>query len=410
MPAGFSADGDLGEWRLDTQPPEPLRSTNHGPPHAAAASRVTLAFSSTGVALAATLRGRSRDGLWIALRFASPGLLPIGTHAPGGIDEFHCDPEPRQDCAARAELEKSYRAAFRRVLQLQPTAARELLSDGSLRAVEGATVRALSDDDAVRVELALPLSSLPHLAVAPASSISVAARPASRPADFADAELIELELPSPVGFEPYADLRAQAFELLNAPAIFKPSYRYQPGEGLTIWIDDYPRDPDFSMRKVVESKEMLYTPQRKLGALEVGYMHGGLVGVLESGKPARVYGPTGSPRAIIERGGELHVIGYDALPAGDDGIAGARWTVLAIERDGSERQELLVDDPSNQESLSEILGETHAPDYASFGFSAKVTPRNAKDDRTITFTWRYDAAARRYLSTTTVHKGRRRSM
>lgn len=417
-PERFALDGDLGEWGSLIPPsPEPLRAGEKAPsvdPNPReASSHVAVALTGEGALIAADLGPSAARGVWVGVAARVPGLPPVGEYQRGGgvLPFTEClspadapedyDPRESKDCKEllkkRDDDEASHARRFRQLYRVDASGVRSVKEDGTLAPVEGAKVmwRDVRGGGAT-AEVSIPLSALPRMSEAPVSWLSVAARPVSTPSAPALAEdaWVSLRLPEPVGFEPWAELRAEAFD--KSPNSFYASMSYHPAE---------PRDVEIithagymNTRSLSTHRGPLFVRQATLGDLEVGYVDlaGFSIAVLRRGALVRFTSPQASPVGVVERGGEIHVFSYAEYTSTDVWTTHAIWTVTAVMPDGRLREKVMEEAPTVF-SWAESPSKFHDPSFTSFGVRGGVL--KGRDEKLVgtEWLWRLEAGERRYV-------------
>lgn len=418
-PAQLVLDGDLAEWGSLLPPdPDPRRPDDKPDPNPAdAPSRVAVALTGEGAFFAADLGPGARDGVWIGLGTAPPETPPLGEYQRAGIGPFsECvrypgqeddgtDPETSDACKGVqrrvAEKVAAHERRFRRVYRVDRAGVQVLDDEGALVAVEGARVAFKVAGQGARLEASVPVGALPRMSAAPVTSLVLTARSAAVAASAlpAPAQWAALELPAPVGFEPWAELRAAAFGAETGTGYYRPNTSYHPAEPLRLETLSYPGEMD--RRDYAARDGALYTRRMSLGELEIGVVQGSAdhIAVLRQGKVVGVYGRRrGALIDILARDGDVHVFDFEVETATDNWQTSADWTVMVIGPDGTLRENVVVEPPPAFVSWA-YPREFHTADLSTFGvrggwFSwvdGKETTKGWER------TWRWDKAKRRYV-------------
>lgn len=402
-PAGFALDGDIGEWgNIVPPPPKP-------PPPVAPASHLAIAFAPDGVTLAGMLSAEAADGLWIGLLLGAPTLPPVGYRTGwGAVQPLDCDadtggspraPEEIGECRVlidvRDDMEVTHAARFRRVYKLDRTGLRAASADGTLAAVPGAKVAFKEGKAGITVEVSFPAKGLPRTEQAPLQQVGIIARAASgdKPPAWTAADFASKDLPAPVGFEPYADLRAAAFGLAGSRVTTPPNLSYQPGDGLELEDVEY----DNGNTTLLEVKpHLLFSKQTTFGAFEVGYAYAvsSAVAVLKDGHLVDCAPIEGDPVGFAKRDDELHVFAYQAYQPGDDTAYRAEWSGVAVQKDGKLRPGL-VDPGQGARRWADAL-PMHDPDFASFGITGMLPQDDNGRSLSATATWTWNPGEKLY--------------
>lgn len=416
-PEKLVVDGDLAEWGALPAPaprdgastsasprPEPLRRAEEP------SSRVALAVSSDGLAIAGEMSPSHAKGFWVTVVFDMPDVPPIGYwQRGGGVSPLYCyegmDPDALAECKTLQEkhetFESEHLAFFEGVYFISPAGVSLTRFGKVVLPVDGAQVAFKPTDTGFRVEATLPAKSLPRTQQAPLESLRAFARGGEpgKPPQVPIEEWSDLVLPEPVGFEPYADLRAAVFAAAMRRPLYKPfSMSYQPGEGLEVSDLVYATSTDLH-----ESPQILYSKQAVLGDLEVGYAYTGTspMGVgwtsvvsLHKGAPVAVMDLTGSPRGVVQRDGELHAFAYSSWENEDGLTSWAGWEAVAFGPDGAPVPDIL-----EEAHLPPLVGpiESHAPDFSTFSILATVWDHETgSPGARMELEWKWDAKAHRY--------------
>jgi hypothetical protein len=248
------------------------------------------------------------------------------------------------------------------------------------------------------LEASVPLRALPRMSAAPVTSLVLAARSVAAPALPAPEQWAALELPEPVGFEPWAELRALAFGAEMGTGYYRPNTSYHPAEPLRLETLSYAGEMD--RRDYAARDGALYARRMSLGELEIGVVQGSAdhVAVLRRGKVVAVHGRRGGTLVdMVPRDGEVHVFVFDVETATDTFMTSADWTLLAIGPDGALREKVL-DEPPNFVPWA-YPKEFHSPDLQTFGVRGGWYSEVDGKDTTTGWerTWRWDKAQRRYV-------------
>ncbi len=451
-PAGLVLDGDLGEWGAFPPPPEsldrppsnddprgpygaPLPSEEAPPPNPEdAASRVAFALTGEQALLAADLGEAARDGVWVGVGAQVPDLPLLGEYfgrmgfvvldcetmpvveGEEGDQGYRVDPRPPEladACrglqARRAEAKAKHAARFEKLFKIDRDGVRLVGPGGALAAIEGAKSAWKAGPEGATVEVSLPLSAMPRLGEAPLVTLRLAARIAAAAPVIARGEWVWVELPEPVAFEPYGELRAHALRRANDVGEWLPgtiSYKqprtvsYQPGDALHI------EAMDSQTCNLVSAHEMsLFEKLATFGDAEIGIAAAPRgrscwiepepwVAILRNGKVTSLFEPKGAARSTFVRDGELHILSfenksYSAVP----GI----WSALALSPGGARREIVVKPVPGTKEpdfaSYWQDATDFADKDAGTFGW------RGTKKGKAMEATWKWDAAARVYKGT-----------
>jgi hypothetical protein len=425
-PPRFAVDGDLDEWGewpepvpaagpSDSASPRPAKSPPRTPRHSAEpSSRVVLAMDEGGLALAGEMSPSHAKGFWITLVLDMPQVPSIGYwNMSGGVTPIYCDDESMgaddlAECkaliVAHESFESEHIGRFQADYFVSPagiTARR----DGKLSPVFGAQVVFKPAARGFHVEATLPAKGLPRTQQAPLDNFRACARGGelARPPALPPEEWSTLSLPRPVGFEPYAALRALAFEAAMRRPPFKPfSMSYQPGDGLEVEDLHYE-----SSTRLLASSETLYSKQIAKGDLEVGFVYTGKAerGVgwtsfvsIHKGTPLVVMDLTGPPLGVVQRGDEVHAFAYATAEADDGMTSWSSWGVVAFGPDGAPREDLVDEVPQ----MGLLVGPlpAHAPDFSTFSVAGTAWDFDSgSPGPTIEATWKWDPKKKRYTAT-----------
>ena len=419
-PAHFVLDGDIEEWgSLQPAPlpptPAPPAGKRAPPPHpnpVGAPSRVALVLSSEGALIAADLTEASRDGIWLGITFPAPEAPPIGYfQRGGGVQELNCEvdsatgeplaPETAQACQALLDRHEafvdSHQARFTRFYRIDKTGVRAAVGPGESPApIEGARAAFKETGDSVTVEVALPAEALPRVAQAPVESMSLIAFAAaeSEPHTVSPESWVPIGLPAPVGFEPFAEIRARSF-VESRGALAPLGMSYQPGNALGIEVIRYSRGSNGTAIEMAQ--ETLYSQEETLGDLEIGYVftNGRSVAISRKGALVDVVSISGEPVGMVKRGKDLHVFSYSQQSHPDRAAEGASWQVLIIRPDGATRSG--IGDETGMNRLWQLVSEFHAPKLDTFG--VRGTPIYGEDEAPppdVEVTWRYNPRSEVY--------------
>ncbi|MFT3771201.1 MAG: hypothetical protein QM820_37780 [Minicystis sp.] len=424
-PAQLVLDGDVAEWgsllppiappKADDAPPKPTGEKAAPPPDPNprdAASHVAIAVSAEGARIAADLGEAARDGIWLGIGGAVPDVPPIGDwQRGGGVREFNCDvnlgtgePNPPETKAAcqrvldqHAAFVAAHEARFRVFYRIDRQGVRLAKDDGTLASIDGAQAIFKQGPKGATVEASLPLKAFPRVTDAPLASLRFVARAATtaKPPVIAAETWVWLDLPDPIGFEPLAAIRAGAFEMMRTRGSLGPTgLSYHPADPLHVETVSYDRGLyDTSHVRAFEGR--LYEKQAAIGEVEVGHVsaYNDWIAVLRKGKLVDLLDLPGALRGVIERDGELHVIGYSQYTATDIWADQASWSVMAIKPDGTHRDDI-VDHGVGNLAWSEV-SEFHDKALTRFGVRGWTDRMSGKPEG-IEITWTWSPTAKMY--------------
>jgi hypothetical protein len=399
-----------------------------------------LALGNDAVTIAAELGEPAKDGVWLGIGDVPPEVPSIGLVARAGyIVPFDCEfeqirlmegqwqkgpakpPEVVAACRAllsrQAELVARHGARFSRLFKIDRDGVHGASADGTLSAIEGAKAVFKAGPHGATAEVSLPLSAMPRLAQAPLTTLRLVARAVTGPKpDVVPARWVEVELPAPLTFEPFGDVRNHALHRLEH-AQRPTGFSYQPGDPLHVETMSY--DAPETSSVVVRETPLQEKPLARLGDVEIAYLtayrpwlavykHGKFLG--EAAPPATdenlgsvvdAFSPT-EPHGAVKRDGELHVFSYG--PMSIDYYSGMirwpSWSVIAIAADGTVR------DPVEATEVPMMMGsETTGfigPDHASFGIRGPTDslhpPRGKQVMELLEVTWRWDPVKKKYVA------------
>ena len=447
-PKALTLDGDLSEWGALPPPRDPAPigpadrheaeqsaksgSKPQGPPKDdGAASRLAVAFSKDAFLMAADLGPAASSGFSIAVGGWEPDVPLLGQSAGrAGFLELQCEfqvecweagesgegtacgvgekpnpPEVVASCnklvAHHAALVAEHRARFTIVLRVEPSGVVTVLRDGASKPVAGAKVAFKTSAKGATAEVSIPLFAMPRFGEAPLPALRLYA---SAQASDIGPEVWEpgwaawtgVGLPQPLALEPWAGLRAKAFE---AQMTFDPD---RATTGTTLFTQPksmsyHPSDPghfecmegtgeggDFS-----SSFHSLYEKKASLGDVEVGLVdycdRGKHVAVLKAGNLLEVTDISGDLEGIFTKGSEIHVL--SSRPYGWD----PGWQGYAVGESGKrravvEKLELAADRPDPKEKTTsswEAVKTFHSKGLDSFGWTGEKKRTGVE----VTFTW-----------------------
>ncbi len=447
VPNDFAVDGKLTEWgsltateQLDSNPSKAL-------------SRVGLALTDNGVLFAAELAGSAKSGFEIELSVEPPALAPVGEWFSRGGEPwaFDCEhvvesgpegsifkgrkktPKEATDCQAKAagyeQLVTTHKAEF--ISALRVRASGEMSQRGPNGVwIEVAPIahQALATPDGYQLEAKLPLSVLPRLDAAPLRQLRVRIAKLSTPELTSEgltaAPRLTLTFPTPVAFEPLAELRARTFAgLLNrlkysAPTAFPPGLSYHPGQPDRIRCLAHQGPMALTVKD-----EPLYLKQADRGDVEVGLVktYGDFLVLQKQGKiiefiplfgsiPVEYAQPT-RIKGIVERGNELQVIAYrpDGLTQ-QYGWQSPAWVVFAVDDQATLRARTLSSDDLPTSDLLDSADkpftvhsarEFQSGDLLEFGIKGKGLAVTETGTQPVNFhvAWKWDEASRHYKVT-----------
>ena len=425
VPAAFALDGDVAEWGSllppvppppkDPPPKEAQKAPGPDPNPRDAASHVAIAVGKGGVTVAAELGEAAKAGLWLGIGSTAPDTAPIGDwQRGGGVREFNCDvnlangepnaPEARAACQALLDQHTAFVAAhearFQRVLRLDAEGVRQVKDDGSLAPVDGAKVIWKPGPRGATAEATLPLTALPRVPEAPLGSLRFVARAVTtpKPPAVAPEAWVWLELPAPVGFEPWAELRATAFERARGAAVLYPSgLSYHPADPLHVETVGYDRGV-YDTSHVRGFEATLYKKQASIGDVELGQVsaYGDWLAILRKEKLVELVDLPGNLQTVFERAGEIHVVTYSQYTSTDTWAEQARWSVMAIKSDGTVREDIMERGVDN---LSWKQVERFS-DKAMYTFGVRGLAMGTADEKEGTeVSWRWNPGSKTYALT-----------
>jgi hypothetical protein len=447
-PLKLAIDGELGEWGSLLPPPpdppsakkekpkappkgadeeEPKAPPPSGPNPRNAASHLAFALTGDAALIAAELGEPARDGIWLGIGSSTPEVPPIGDYTRGGgIAEWDCgfkrvwgieghyengEPNPPEVIAAckalierHAKFTVKHARRFARRFKIDREGVRGVAADDTLYSVEGAKVAWKPGAKGATVEITLPLKAMPRVTEAPLASLRLVARAASSPTppDFAPGPWVWVTLPEPVTFEPHGELRARAFQTPDGYMNFTPNMSYQPGDPIHVERLHYADGPT----SVVADEDTLYEKKASLGDIEIGYLssYGDSLAILKKGKLVDMAGVYGSPRGIVTRDGELHVISSSELAFVPQigGRVQPSWSVVVIAPDGSHRDEV-VDHKVQIYEWDEGVTNFVNKELDTFGMRGSTHYPPPKGDYVekavgLEVTWRWDKSLKMYMA------------
>ena len=339
-PERLSVDGDLGEWGAKAAAPVIValggRVVAQDSFTDVETSRVAL--WSGGISMAATLDARTSSGVWFGIASYPSELPPVGNYVvvypsdpdpvwdvvPVGCEAVHelvpptGNPETAECIATqrqREEVERTHARRFQRWYLVEPAGVSVLDELGRVSPVSGARVAFRDSPNGRTAEASIPLSALPRFYDAKITRLQVAARVATAVAPKLNDQLARApwqQLPQPVAFEPFAELRAEA----TKRSVWMS---YQPGDANEVEVARY---PSLKERRSFEFKqEPLYRKVATIGAAEFGYLalarpldpnneSDRVAQVVMAGGKTTVLGVNGVPMFTTERDGSLHVFSF----------------------------------------------------------------------------------------------------
>ncbi|WP_437574243.1 hypothetical protein [Sorangium sp. So ce887] len=411
VPERFALDGDVTEWgSLVPSPPRtPRPAQGQSPPPSPGAldapSHVVVVLSSAGVTLAAELDEGSQDGIWLGIGFGVPELPPIGYfQRGGGVTPLNCETdmggeplpaEVQKDCNETLERHAAFTAGhearFERFFRLDRGGLSVIGEDGERRLVDGAKAAVKGGDGKLTIEATLPTSALPRASSAPIDGIRLLARAADapRPPAPADEAWVWLAVPEPVSYEPFANLRALAFQ--SPEMIGRVAMSYQPGDPLGLEIIGYSRGSDGTALE--PGYQGLYSPLFTMGDIEVGelFLRRPALVILRKGEVVDTIETSGAPTGFVVRKKELHVFFYDRYTSTDIWAESASWRVIGVKPSG-EYADILEHSEDNRPWADDVE-EFHSTSFDRFGIrGTRVLPESEGEaKRAVEITWRYDA-------------------
>lgn len=418
-PAKLVVDGDLSEWPPFPDPlllagPEPVlprQRTPKPPVPKVPSSRLAVAITPAGLALAGELSPSLAESFWLTIVLDVPELPSIGKWVPPGHHfPLYCSGdmdtdelvECRQLLENRDRLAAEHAARFQGHYHIRPSGV-SVHRDGSLTPVEGAQIAFQSAGRGGRVEITIPPRGLPRTQQAPFRTFHAHARgaPASKPPVVSFEESSAFTLPVPAGFEPHAALRESVFAAGQQVSTEKPfSLSYQPGDGLEI--EDIVHETSTSLR---QEEKILYSKQASMGDVEVGWVHTGTplrpgvawtsVISLLRGAPVAITNLEGSAAGAVQRDGEILAFATWSSVTEEPEMRMARWDVVAIGPDGAHRTDV-VDAVPETDSIVDAR-HAHAPDFSTLTITGrKWDSSKGAAGPGIDITWTWDPKAKRY--------------
>ena len=417
-PGALAVDGDLAEWGT-FPPPAPkggLTPPSRPPPKKASeqapSSRLAVAMTSDGLALAGELSPSLAGGFWLTIVLDVPDVPPIGYWLPsGGISPIVCiGSEPGEggveDCekllADHEAFSEQHAARFQADYFIGPGGV-SVSRAGATKKVDEAQAVFKPSGKGFHVELTLPPKALPRTYQAPLVTFTAHARggsPEKPPVAPPPEEWSSLSPPEPVGFEPFAALRAKVFESVGTQMYYKPwSISYQPGEGLPL--EDLTYDSSFSL---LPTKHLLYSKQATLGDVEIGFVYtgshplgAGWTSVLTSlaGEPLHVVDVPGRDPHVVERDGELHVVSMATWESDDTPTSSALWSVYAVGPGALPREDVLEYAPLPDQWVAPL--PTHSPDFSTLTITgSRWDPVTQLPGAPLEATWKWSPKTRIY--------------
>jgi hypothetical protein len=413
-----------------------LLEGSSGPPPdlSTTGSHLVLALTSDAALIAAELAIPAPDGIWLGVGSLLPDLPVPGELALSdtAFVELKCTgfvreildgnsgntaeinpPEALAACRkvmdVYAATRIAHEARFTKLFKIDRARAHSVGADGKLTPIASAKVAWKQGAKGTTVEVALPLAALPRVAEAPLTQLALVARVATTPApppELGTERWSLVGFPDAVSFEPHGALRAGVWKAVYGPSRsveFRPppGLSYQPGEALKVASARVEGD---TLRSV---EETLYTKEATLGDVEVGHVRSSseFLAILKNGKAVDVVATPGSPRGVIVRDGELHVLAYTEASwrgAGRGYWLPPSWSVLVVAPDGRSREGVeAVKDTSPystctyaSDSPTEILSKG----LDSFGVHADCTDGGGDYDLYVPVEalFRWDPARKKY--------------
>ncbi len=417
-PAGLAVDGDLTEWgalpapSMAADPAGAIRPKSSRSPEVPS-SRVAVALSSAGLALAGEMSTSHAKGFWMALLFDMPDVPSIGYwQRGGGVAPLFCDeesmaPDSFAECKALVDAHEQFAgehvARFQGHYFVSPSGI-SVERSGVVTPIQGAQVAFKPAGQGFHVEATLPPKALPRTQQAPLTSFNACVRggePSKAP-HLQPEEWSALTPPDPVGFEPHAALREAAFAAAMRHPPYKPfSMSYQPGDGMEVEDLDYA-----SSTHLLSTSEILYSKQIQSGDLEVGFVYTGkpAMGVgwaslvsIYKGEPIAVMDLTGSPLGVVKRGEDVHAFSWATWENDDGPTSWSSWGVVAFGPFGVPDIDIMDDIPQTSVLVGPL--ESHSPDFSTLGIAGSTWDHETSTLGTaIEATWKWDPKTRRYTA------------
>jgi len=398
-PQGFIADADLAEWA-------PLIAAGD-PSH----SHIAVSLNRAGLVLAGELSGSYANGIWISVSSDPLELPPLAfPQLGGGINPTNCESTYDQSfpaalrvpckalLAQHTTLTAKYLAGFAKLYRINAQGVGRL-ENGKLLGINGAVHSFALRDGKCLFEVVIPPLALPRFSESPISSFQIASSdaPASSPPSVLGEDKLSLQLPLPLQFEPFGDMRS--IVVTAAPQLnpwTAPRVSYQPGDALNVEVVSYYTDKRTGILALKSESQPLFTDGPRLGKIQLVHTMAAMKGMilLEDDKP-RIFvsGPT---EKIVERGGCLHMIGVEESSVGPYGPT-AVWRVVNVcSVDSYDYSQLPYPDTSVEWRSVQSF---HNSDYSEFGVRGLGRKQDDNSGRPIPveFRWMWDAVTSSYV-------------
>lgn len=386
-PAAPVIDGDLAEWGALPEAPS-----------------VTLSVTKDGAYLVANLAGAAKDGLWIELSAPAAKLHALGEWAPDGTFYEYTPETVPQDPSSTSRQVLEYHTPFvaehmkrfQRLYRLDP---KGILWDGGkgFAPVPDAVAVSRVTGDRLTAEVKLPLSALPRMSQAPANSffLFAAAGPSTKVPEIEPAQRVQVVSQAGIHFEPLGALRAAAVAYVDR----KDSLSYQPAQPNLVEIVAF-RDRERGGTVMDATEQVLWEPVKKMGDLEVGYLHllDTYLGLVKDSQLVEGELLQGQSMGFVERNKVLHFFSYaeswDARPARVVG-----WHVKTVDAAGKISQ--VLDTTSFWVSVEEF----HTKSFDRFGLrgvpysDAAAAEDGGPPPKRVEIAWRFDKKKGEYVDT-----------
>lgn len=388
-------DGELDEWGTIQASPS-----------------VALSVTKDGAHIIADLAGKAKDGLWIELSVPAAELRPLGEWGrDGSFYEFGCaedlDPEPAAKCKAiqerHAAFTAKHAARFTRLFRIDAEGLR-WLREGALVPVPQTLVASKVKGDRVTTEIKLPLSALPRMSQAPASTFYLAAAPgrADKIPSIEEEQRIDVSAPEDIDFEPLGALRAAA--RMHA---LRQAFSYHPAAPNLVELVDFP-DREHGGTTLEPTEQVLWEPVTKLGDLGLGYVHliDTYVGIFKGSELLDTVLLVGEPKGFVERNKAIHFFAYDEHTVDMIGATAASWSVLAVDATGSTSEPPLDSEflPSGWSSVEAF----HEKSFDRFGLRGVLQDgEDPAATSSLELLWTWNKKTGRYVPSRRAPRGKR---
>lgn len=333
------------------------------------ADNVSVAVTEKGITFGGELDAGYARGVLFTVGSKVAALPMIGEPTRGGgYQELDCvherdyiegeyiatdkplKPEIAAECrkfvAAYEKQKTDHAARFTRSIAIDEKGLSAIDDKGARTPIAGAkAVWKTKEGGAITFEAFLPAIGMPRLSESPLMGLYVLAAPATNGAPPKVIPEMEPLALAPVSFGPHSDVRSFLFVMYNEPHyvgdefVDTAGFSYAPADPAHVesWHHESGGEA------IAATVDTLYEPVLKVGDIEIGTtnVHSQYLSIVKNGELLDLISPPAPVKKILERDGEIHIIGYQE--GGYSMMIGPKfpeWMIAIVDANGSVRDGL----------------------------------------------------------------------